>query len=382
MDIHFAYTRRLRIVLTVLAVVAIAICLSVRSVEPGFAQKIKPGSNSKSAFKYVDFPHSKHKLQCDSCHKFPSSNWRTVRKEAFPDVTDYPRHESCLKCHRPQFFGSSKPTICSVCHTNPSPRDSSRHPFPNPRELFDLSPKGKVASSDFSVSFPHGLHIEIVSSNRKRSGFVNARFVMGVEDSCKVCHQTYKPQGNLNDEFVIPQPAGWGDKFWLKKGTFKTTPIGHAVCSTCHSEESGILPAPSSCATCHSLRVDAKSSDYDPLLGAMMKVDDKVLLDSWRRRDSSATFRHEWESHADLDCAQCHNVTKINTLDPATKKVDVAACSVCHITATVNDGGILNSEVESRKKEARFSCTKCHLSYGKGAIPESHLRAIASQAED
>jgi hypothetical protein len=230
-------------------------------------------------------------------------------------------------------------------------------------------------------------HVEIVGTNDvapilKRSGvFVNARFAMGSEESCKVCHQTYLPQGTSNDEFLTPPPANWADKFWLKKGTFKTTPIGHSVCFTCHSEDTGILPAPSSCATCHSLKAESKPTDFDPLLAALMKIDDKVLLDSWRRRDSSATFRHEWESHADLECAQCHTVSKINTLDASTKKVEVESCAVCHITGTVADGGVMNLEVDSRSKDSAFRCTKCHVSFGKAAIPESHQKAIAAQAE-
>ncbi|MEP6900440.1 MAG: cytochrome c3 family protein, partial [Actinomycetota bacterium] len=90
--------------------------------------------------RYSEFPHNKHKLACSTCHNFPSANWKSVRKtDAFPDITDYPRHESCLNCHRQQFFKGAKPQICSICHTNPSPNDSSRHPFPNPREIFDQS---------------------------------------------------------------------------------------------------------------------------------------------------------------------------------------------------------------------------------------------------
>jgi hypothetical protein len=85
--------------------------------------------------RYSQFPHNvtAHKKVCTTCHTFPSDNWKNVRAdaEAFPDVTDYPKHESCLGCHRQQFFRGRPPVVCSICHTNPSPRDSSRHPFPN-----------------------------------------------------------------------------------------------------------------------------------------------------------------------------------------------------------------------------------------------------------
>ena len=73
--------------------------------------------------KYSDFPHGTkaHALECSQCHKFPSPNWKTVRpeKEAFPDITDYPKHESCVGCHKAQFFKGRPPVICSICHTNP-----------------------------------------------------------------------------------------------------------------------------------------------------------------------------------------------------------------------------------------------------------------------
>ncbi|MBK8302992.1 MAG: hypothetical protein IPK98_06175 [Chloracidobacterium sp.] len=70
-----------------------------------------------------------------------------------------------------QFFKGAKPNICSICHTNPSPRDSTRHPFPNPREIFDASPKGKTATSDFVVGFPHDKHIDIVAGHNKKQSF-------------------------------------------------------------------------------------------------------------------------------------------------------------------------------------------------------------------
>ncbi len=343
----------------------------------------------KRTAKYSAFPHNKHKLACSSCHKFPSANWKTVRKtDAFPDVTDYPRHESCLNCHRRQFFGSPKPMICSICHTNPSPRNSTRHPFPNPREIFDLSAKGKTAVSDFTISFPHDKHIEIVSENRNplkadqdaRNLFVKVGLRMTGEESCAVCHQTYKPQGTSDDEYFTKPPAKLGDAFWLKKGTFKTAPIGHTTCFTCHSTDTGILPAPDNCAACHTLKPKESSSDFDAKIAAPMSISDKIILTAWRKRDSSATFRHEFSSHVDLECANCHNAAAMNTLDAKTKKVNVNSCALCHITATADDGGILNFEVDSRKKDAKFQCVKCHIAFGKSAIPESHIKAIEAQA--
>src|SRR6476659_3575274 len=57
---------------------------------------------------YSRFSHSTapHKQTCDSCHKFPSKNWESVRSggDAFADVTEFPEHSACLSCHRQQFF--------------------------------------------------------------------------------------------------------------------------------------------------------------------------------------------------------------------------------------------------------------------------------------
>jgi hypothetical protein len=301
-----------------------------------------------------------------------------AKDAAFPDITDYPKHESCLDCHRQQFFRGRPPVICSICHVNPGPSDSRRHPFPNPRELFDLSAKGKRAVSDFAISFPHDKHIDIVSQTTRRAGDVFSKVSWqkpAAEESCSVCHKTYQPQGDSEDEYVTKPPPKLGDAFWLKKGTFKTTPAGHTTCFTCHSTETGIAPAPTDCSTCHKLKPPQPLADFDPKLAAAIGAD-KLMLDAWRRRDSSGTFRHEWSSHAEQSCSNCHNVAAMNTLDPATKKVAITSCNTCHITATSDDGGALNFEIDSRKKDPKFQCVKCHLVFGSRQIPPSHLKAV------
>lgn len=339
--------------------------------------------------KYSEFPHDTkaHRLECGTCHKFPSDNWNKVRtgEAAFPDQTDYPKHDSCVKCHKQQFFKGRPPAICSICHTNPSPRDSTRHPFPNPREIFDLSPKGKQAESDFVVGFPHDKHIDIVSSHGSRSSvFINASFVTNIrsaaEESCAVCHKTMKPQGDSNDEYLTKPPADIGDAFWLKKGTFKTQPTGHTTCYTCHSADTGILPAPETCSACHKLKPPQPPSDFDAKLGAKMIVDDKVMTDTWHGRISAGAFRHEFSAHVELSCATCHNVLTIKTEDPATKKVSISACATCHVTPTSDDGGALNYEADMRKADAAFQCVKCHITFGKLASPRSHVDALAAAA--
>jgi hypothetical protein len=307
-------------------------------------------------------------------------------EKAFPDITEYPSHNSCIKCHTRQFFRGARPAICSICHTNPGPRNSARHPFPNPREIFDKTAKGKTADSDFVVGFPHDKHIEIVSGHAaERTPFINASFAyserrIAAEESCAVCHQTMQPQGDSDDEYVTKPPPTLGDGFWIKKGMFKSSPIGHTTCFTCHSADSGMLPEPNNCAACHQLKPHQPPADVDLKFVAATGVTDKVMLDAWRKRDSSGTFRHEWFSHAELSCSTCHNVLTINTADPSTKKVPVASCATCHATATSDDGGAINFEVDSRKANPSFQCIKCHTTFGALPIPGSHTKAVSAAA--
>ncbi|HKP68676.1 MAG TPA: cytochrome c3 family protein [Pyrinomonadaceae bacterium] len=383
--------RKVRLVLVALSflVATIVAIYPEEFVEPALAQARRTRAARRTrpavAKKYSEFPHNvaAHKKECVSCHTFPSENWNKVRAEAdaFPDVTEYPKHESCLNCHRQQFFrGRPAPVVCSICHTNPSPRDSRRHPFPNPRELFDVSTKGKKAPpSDFEIQFPHDKHIDIVTASRGTGGLfqpVSLRSGLAAEESCVVCHKTMNPEGTSGDEFVSKPPANIGEGFWLKKGTFKSVPIGHASCLMCHAQDSGMIPAPTDCATCHKLAQPKPPADFDARVATQMGVADRVTLDAWRRRDSSGKFRHEFASHSELSCDTCHTVATMNTTVPATKKVAISSCAMCHATATAADGGALNVEMEARKANAKFQCTKCHVTFGTKPVPESHRKAI------
>lgn len=347
---------------------------------------------------YSNFSHrvAEHQRQaCDSCHKFPSPNWKEVRKEdeAFPDITQYPEHASCLDCHRKQFFARERPgpRICSVCHAVATPREQTRHPFPNPFAPFEVSPKGRTHVSDFRINFPHDKHLELFSQNRTpwRGAFTRASFRREAKQesdpkSCATCHQTYRPQGDSDEEFVTKPPEGFPEgAFWLKKGTFKTVPRDHSTCFTCHSADADIAPKATDCATCHKLPPQPSASlaqahgDFDPKLAATMKIDDKLTLELWGRR-GAGRFRHEWPPH-DLACTTCHNVEAMNTLDEASKKVPVMSCggggSGCHVEPTGE--GILNVVVARKKADPTFQCTKCHVNNGRLPVPESHVRAVA-----
>src|SRR5688500_5357188 len=191
------------------------------------------------------FAHDRreHQMACDKCHTFPSANWKEARKgdEAIPDVTQQPAHESCLGCHRQQFFARERPAprICAVCHVAATPRNLARLPFPNPPETFDQTEHARTFSSDFQIGFPHDKHLELVGSTpapaREDAGvrFVSAAFAPAPRrrapqetdpKSCGVCHQTHQPQGKSDVEHATAPPKDLGERFWLKKGTFKTSP--------------------------------------------------------------------------------------------------------------------------------------------------------------
>jgi hypothetical protein len=340
------------------------------------AQPRRAQSKPDRAPTYSEFSHAtaEHRKACDTCHKFPSANWKQARKgdEAFPDVTEYPEHSSCLGCHRQQFFKGAQPIICSVCHQQVTPKGGERHPFPTLGEAFERSKKGETAASDFGLFFPHDKHIEIVGKN--------------AQESCAECHQTYQPQNDSDEEFVTRPPKDLPeDRFWLKKGTFKTSPASHAACFTCHSEDSGLKPAPVDCATCHRLlpadqviRLTEARNDFDPRHASEMGIKDKTTLEKWSKRDT-ARYRHEWIPHAGLSCNACHNVAEMNTVEEKTKKVSVQSCggegTGCHIEATAE--GILNFEVEKKKASPAFRCVKCHVNNGAKAMPETHTSAVS-----
>jgi len=351
---------------------------------------------------YARFDHAtqSHQKSCDSCHKFPSANWKEVRKgeDAFEDVTEYPEHASCLSCHREQFFARERPrpTICAVCHVAASPRDLSRKPFPNPLERYLASPSGRDFESDFRVFFPHDKHADLFGMNARPVEtargpvFVSASYRAAQDAakenaSCANCHQLYKPQGKDSDEYLTKPPKDLGDRFWLKKGTFMTVPLSHASCFSCHSAESGMKPGPTDCATCHRLPPPSPAAarrDFDAGQAAQMAAGDQLALYIWRRRDSAGAYRHEGGAHPDLTCTTCHNVSAMNTADPSTTRVALDSCNTCHATATSEEGGALNVEIDQKKAKPSFQCAKCHVTFGREPVPATHAKAVAPAKTD
>ncbi|HLA11258.1 MAG TPA: cytochrome c3 family protein [Pyrinomonadaceae bacterium] len=348
---------------------------------------------------YKNFSHRTHveqqKLACDSCHTFPTKNWNEVRKgdEAFPDVVEFPEHASCLNCHRTQFFARERPApaICSNCHVAVTPKNTARFPFPSLGEPFFASARAQSFAPEFDVYFPHETHADVVSFYRPapgdlhlvRASFASASAGPQQTSNCAVCHETYQAQGTSDVEFVTPPPKSHPeDAFWLKKGTFKTTPRTHTLCFTCHSTDGGLEPLPTNCGGCHKLRGSEPQMqrDYTPQIAAKMGVKDAFTLLKWSRR-SAGRFRHEFDVHKELGCETCHQTNAMNTLDERTF-VSVKSCggegSGCHVES--NTDGILNAEIDQKQKNPAFQCTKCHIILGKQPIPRDHLDALPKPA--
>ena len=332
----------------------VSICCIVTLSTVASAQRRRPAT-SKPGIDYSRFSHftEQHRVACASCHTFPSKNWKEVRKgdEAFADVTEYPDHKACINCHRQQFFARERPVprICSNCHVKATPSDTSRYPFPSLGEVFFSTAKARDFVSDFRVVFPHDKHADA---------------------DCTDCHQPHQQQGKSDDEYVTKPPKNLGDGFWLKKGTFQTRPLTHAGCFTCHNQESELAPLPPSCDSCHKPpSTEKRAVDYDEKLVLAMGISDWRTLTAWRSRISAGAFRHE--THVEVKCAQCHQSTTMN----AVPLKSCGGAEGCHITATLDDGGILNYEIDQRNKNGGFVCTKCHITFGNKSVPPSHVNA-------
>jgi hypothetical protein len=309
-------------------------------------------------------------------------------------VTDYPGHASCLDCHRRQFFTGARPSICSVCHTAVSPRADARRPFRNPEELFLRAAKKPEAASDFVVHFPHDRHQDVMARARPAAGvgFIRASLLrQGAAkdvDSCSLCHQTFRPQGDSAEEYLTPPPKDLAENdlriraFWMKKGMLKTTPAGHASCFNCHWQDGGERPLSSDCAGCHKPAPAARPAaapaprDADPSHPSAKASIDGEALARWAVR-RVARFKHEQGSHQSVGCTACHvSITAAARLGPDTLGVPIQTCasSNCHGATRPPKNVIFREVVEQRRKPggASYQCAKCHLNYGREPTPKSH----------
>ena len=302
---------------------------------------------SSTPIDYSRFSHAtkKHQGACNTCHKVPTDHWKKARD--FPDVADYPGHDACVSCHRPQFFKGAKPVICSVCHSKVSPRDDARLAFRNP-----------AAPRQFLIEFPHDKHQDVIARMLRRLTaeeqplFVRASFTYAnpsADDktkhynNCEICH------GPRTTAPVAPA-TGWTDAFVPDAATFKAAPTSHAACFNCHWKSQ--QPINENCAGCH-------------------KLADKPFFAVDAPKRFSVKFRHPREQHV-AECTTCHiNITKATTLRGLQPDVPITPCSECH-----NKDGLrldVSKELEAIDKNRDFVCSYCHTSdVGRLDPPSSH----------
>lgn len=308
---------------------------------------------TKPVTNYSKFSHStrQHQEACKSCHQAPTNNWQKAAQDypsqdPFPDVADFPGHDSCVRCHRAQFFKGARPVICGVCHTKISPRDDARASFRNLK-----------APGEFRIEFPHDKHQDVIAALRRRPNsfdFTPRSLVklahppddkVSKYNNCEICHAAAT-------KAAVAPATGWIDAYVPPTDTFKVSPETHASCFNCHWNKQA--PTRNDCAGCHKLGA--------PELHTRI----------------SMKFRHdgggEKKNHVG-ECATCHiNITKAATLRGLKPDVPIfpsCATSSCHQK-------VLNEELNNyNKAPGAFKCTKCHTTdVGNKKPPNSHAMAL------
>jgi hypothetical protein len=341
-----------RLVRTRLIIVCSAFLLSgviYAGAESVIAQKrrTQPRRTAPARIDYARFSHAtkQHQETCNSCHKSPTNNSRKVR--GFPDVADYPDHEACVRCHRPQFFKGAKPIICSNCHTKVSPRDEARFPFRNP-----------ARAHQFKIEFPHDKHQDVIAGKRSlparptnlpRSSptfLAHAAQTRIDYNNCTICHATSQRE-------LLAAAGGWLDDFVPSANSFKTVPAAHSACFNCHWKNQE--PVRDNCAGCHKL-----AAAYLPLM-APVRI--------------SMKFRHEGGGEKQVhvaECTTCHiNITKAASLRGLKPDVPITGCTECHNKSGLRED--LGIELAAIDKNKEFVCSYCHTSdVGRRDPPAGH----------
>lgn len=308
--------------------------------------------NRPPAIDYSKFSHAtkKHQAECSTCHKVPSEGWQKTRSH--PDITDYPDHAACVSCHRPQFFRTDRPVICSVCHTKVSPRDDVRFAFRKPNALLQ-----------FTTIFPHDKHQDVIARmtgppRLESFGFRRAAFNHSVDDrpqlynNCTICHVQ-------QTDVLKPPKNGWLDGFVPDTASFKTAPSGHASCFNCHWKSQ--QPVATNCAGCH-----ARAGNPFVVANSPVRI--------------SLKFNHdrggEKKNHV-AECTTCHiNITKSATVRGLKPDVPITACTECHDKDGLRQD--VSRELAAIDKNSAFVCVYCHTSdVGKRDPPPRHYLIAA-----
>jgi len=260
-----------------------------------------------SAADYSKFSHAtqKHQAACNTCHKIPTKNATT-----FPDIKDYPDHDACVSCHRPQFFKGAKPVICSVCHSKTSPRDEARYAFRNP-----------ASKLQFTIEFPHDRHQDVIAMLRFSHAQQNYY-------NCTVCHAS-------------------------RTTTFKAAPADHSSCFNCHWKAQ--QPVATNCNGCHKL-----ATPYVPI------TDPTRISIKFMHEGGGEKKQHIAE------CTTCHiNITKAASLRGLKPDVPITGCTECHNKEGLRQD--LNTELVAIDKNRNFTCVYCHApNVGSLDPPASH----------
>jgi hypothetical protein len=285
----------------------------------------------RPAIDYSKFSHStpKHQASCDSCHKIPTKEW--TKTSSFPDIVDFPDHNACVSCHRPQFFRGARPPICSVCHSKTSPRDEARHTFRNP-----------ASRQQFTTEFPHDKHQDVIALLRPLFAHAPAQNYY----NCTICHAQ-------SSDVPKPPSTGWIDGFVPTPATFRASPVDHASCFNCHWKSQP--PAANDCKGCHK----PPTSDVTTELHTRISI--KFMHEGGGERKQHVA-----------ECTTCHiNITKAASLRGLNPDVPITSCTECH-----NKDGLrqdLSTELLAIDKNRTFACAYCHTSnVGKLDPPASH----------
>lgn len=333
---------------------------SVVAQKRGSRRIVKPQATRNATTDYSKFSHAtkQHQAACNTCHKIPTSNWRKAADspgtDPFPDVADYPEHDTCISCHRAQFFKGAKPVICSICHSKVSPKDDARFAFRKP-----------AGPRQFRIEFPHDRHQDVIAKLFRslpmqprfiRASFTSSSFYADDKtkhyNNCEICHG---PRGAAS----VAPAAVQLDGFVPDDLTFRSVPVSHATCFSCHwkSEQ----PVNDNCAGCHKF----------PNPPGILTVD-------YLPKRKSMKFRHgRPEAHV-AECTNCHiNITKATTSLDLKPDVPITSCatSSCHNNPAGHQE--VSKELVTINNNKLFICSYCHTAdVGRRDAPRSHYLSV------
>jgi nitrate/TMAO reductase-like tetraheme cytochrome c subunit len=345
-----------------------------------------------------------HQRACDSCHKFPSANWQQARKkdDAFPDVTEYPQHASCLDCHRAQFFARERPApaICSVCHVASSPRNTTRFPFPT-LAAFAAAPKGQGFASAFRIHFPHDKHIEIVGQVRPTHEtndgvrYVSASFAQDQQPAqkpapapteaaprpaldCQGCHGPGKTLPFLGGElFHKGAHKDYGDGFHAKA---LRTGRRAATCLDCHATDGDMTTMrppsdPRSTVSRANVAATCGRCHGDPKRMQGSGITDRPFLTYEESAHARAVARGSFSAAVCTDCHRSHDILPAADARSPIFKFNVPqTCARCHPTIQTEYAQSVHGRAAARGVSQTPVCTDCHGVHN--ILPSSDPRSM------